>query len=182
LFHFQPPPAARFSQAVVAGPRFLANCSEGGTNSEMEDLEQVHRDRQLIEDFTSRTLLPIPGDVSRLLHIATLRDLATGRYRHDGLSEIYSEPAVDQALRLCHEELFERILETSLEHQEAEIRRCLAGFDGGAGEIAARWQEHEFYKFMIPSGVPVYLRELFCSNLSTLLRLIAAEPTSLPAA
>jgi hypothetical protein len=148
----------------------------------MEDLEQLHRDRQVIEDFTSRTLESIPGDVSRLLHIATLRDLATGRYRHDGLAEIYSEPVVDQALRLCHEELFERILETSLEHQEIEIRRCLAGFDGRSSEIAARWREHEFYKFMIPSGVPIYLRELFCSNLSTLLKLIAAEEPTRPRA
>lgn len=141
----------------------------------MRDLDQLDRDRRLIEDFTSRTLNSIPGGVSRLLHIATLRDLATGCYRHDGLGEIYSEAAVDQALRLCHEELFERILETSLEDQEKEIRKCLAGFDGKAGEIAARWQEHEFYKFLIPSGVPVYLRKLFCSNFGTLLQIIADE-------
>lgn len=144
----------------------------------MTDLEQLDRDRRLIEDFSSRTLDGIPGDVSRLLHIATLRDLATGCYRHDGLATIYSEAAVDQALRLCHEELFERILETSLEDQEVEIRKCLAGFNGGAGEIAARWQEHEFYKFLIPSGVPLYLRTLFCSNLGALLQIIAADSSN----
>jgi hypothetical protein len=141
----------------------------------MDGLEQIHQDRRVIEDFMLRTLKGIPGDVSRLVHIATLRDLASGRYRHEGLATIYSEPAVDQALKVCHEELFERILETSLEHQEVEIRRCLQGFDGSSSEIAARWQEHEFYKFLIPSGVPAYLRQLFCSNLETLLQLIASE-------
>lgn len=141
----------------------------------MDGLEQVHQDRRVIEDFILRTLGGIPGDVSRLVHVATLRDLASGRYRHDELAAIYSEPAVDQALKICHEELFERILETSLEHQEAEVRRCLEGFDGSSTEIAARWQEHEFYKFLIPSGMPVYLRQLFCSNLQTLLQLIALE-------
>lgn len=141
----------------------------------MEGLDQVHQDRRVIEDFMLRTLEAIPGDLSRLVHVATLRDLASGRYRHEGLAAIYSESAVDQALKVCHEELFERILETSLEHQEAEIRRCLCGFDGTSREIAARWQEHEFYKFLIPSGVPIYLRQLFCSNLQTLLELIAAE-------
>ncbi|MGB6076704.1 MAG: hypothetical protein WBG29_13805 [Candidatus Acidiferrales bacterium] len=146
----------------------------------MEGLEQLHQDRRVIEDFTSRTLEPIPGDVSRLLHIATLRDLATGRYCHEGMAASYSQPAVDQALRLCHEELFERILETSLEHQEVEIRRCLRGFDSSAGEVAQRWREHEFYKFLIPSGVPVYLKQLFCSNLATLLHLIAAEDSVSP--
>lgn len=149
----------------------------------MEGLEQLHQDRRVIEEFTSRTLQVIPGDVSRLLHIATLRDLATGRYCHEGLAAIYSEPAVDQALRLCHEELFERVLETSLEHQEIEIRRCLGGFDSSASGVAQRWREHEFYRFLIPSGVPVYLRLLFCSNLATLLQLIAAEdPVSTPVA
>jgi hypothetical protein len=141
----------------------------------MEDLEQVHQDRRVIEDFTFHTLDRIPGDLARLLHVATLRDLGSGSYRHEGLAAIYSEPVVDQALRLCHEELFERLLETSLEHQEAEIRRCLAGFDGRPREIAARWQEHEFYRFLIPSGVPVYLKKLFCSNLATLLQLIVEE-------
>lgn len=141
----------------------------------MDGLEQLHQDRRVIEDFMLRTLEAIPGDVSRLVHVATLRDLASGRYRHEGLAAIYSEPAVDQALKVCHEELFERILETSLEHQESEIRRCLRGFDGSASEIAARWQEHEFYKLLIPSGVPIYLRQLFCSNLQTLLQLIALE-------
>lgn len=141
----------------------------------MRDLDQIHQDRRVIQDFTSRTLEGIPGDVSRLLHIATLRDLATGRYRHDGLAKIYSEPAVDQALRLCHEELFERILESPLAHQETEIRRCFQGFDSDSREIAARWQEHEFYRFLVPSGVPVYLRQLFCSNFAALLQLLAAE-------
>ena len=141
----------------------------------MKDLEQLDRDRRLIEDFTARTLKSIPCEVSRLLHVATLRDLATGCYRHDGLASIYSEAAVDQALGLCHKELFERILETSLEDQEIEIRKCLGGFEGNAREIAARWQEHEFYKCLIPSGVPVCLRRLFCSNLGTLLRIIADE-------
>jgi hypothetical protein len=144
----------------------------------VEDLEQIHQDRRVIEDFTLHTLDPIPGDVSRLLYVATLRDLASGSYRHEGLAALYSQPVVDEALRLCHEELFERLLETSLEHQEAEVRRCLAGFETRPCEIARRWQEHEFYRFLIPSDVPDYLRRLFCSNLATLLQLIVEEDTT----
>ncbi len=105
--------------------------------------------------------------------MATLRDLATGRYRHEGLERIYSETSVHQALGICHEELFEKILETSLERQSGELRNCLEGFGEPVKEIAARWQEHEFYRLLIPSGVPGYLRDLFCSNQSALLTLIA---------
>src|SRR5487761_194431 len=141
----------------------------------MEALDEFQQSHRVIEDFVSTTLEGIPGDLCRLLHVATLRDMGTGRYRHAGLETIYSEPAVHQALWLCHQELFERILETSLERQEVELRKCLEGLGDRTGEIAARWQEHEFYRVLIPSGVPSYLRELFCSNIGVLLDLIAED-------
>lgn len=144
----------------------------------MTDLDQFYQEQRIVEDFTQRTLRGIPGNLSRLVHVATLRDLATGRYSHAGLAAIYSEEAVDQALHLCHQELFERALETPLESQEIELRQCLAGFQDDPRGIAARWQEHEFYTFLIPSGMPVYLRRLFCLNIRTLLELIAAEDSN----
>lgn len=146
----------------------------------MEDLNEFQQTRAVSEDFTRNTLSQIPGEVSRLLHIATLRDLASGRYRHDGLAALYSEEAVDQALRLCHEQLFERILESPLEHQETELRQCLLCFDVRVGDIAARWKQHEFYKCFIPADVPVYLRQLFCSNFGTVLGLLAEEDVRHP--
>src|SRR6185437_7751442 len=141
----------------------------------MEALDEFRQNHRVIEDFASTTLAGIPGDLCRLLHVATLRDMGTGQYRHAGLEAIYSEPAVHQALLVCHQELFERILEASLEQQEVELRKCLDGLVGGTCEIAGRWQEHEFYRVLIPSGVPSYLRELFCSNIGVLLDLIAGE-------
>ena len=148
----------------------------------MTDFDSLDQNRRVIEDFALRTLHSISGDVARLLYVASLRDLATGRYRHEGLTAIHSESAVDQSLRLCHEELFERLLESSLEQQEADLRGCLAGFDVPLAEVAARWREHEFYRFLIPSGAPVYLRELFCSNFTTLLRLLVEERLTQPSA
>ena len=147
----------------------------------MEALDEFQQSHRVIEDFASTTLAGIPGDMSRLLHIATLRDMGTGRYRHEGLEAIYSEPAVHQALGLCHQELFEKILETSLEEQETELRKCLEGLGTSPSDVAARWQEHEFYRCLIPSGAAPYLRDLFCSNLSVLLCLIAEDsPSPLP--
>jgi hypothetical protein len=144
----------------------------------MEALDEFRQNHRVIEDFASTTLAGIPGDLCRLLHVATLRDMGTGQYRHAGLEAIYSEPAVHQALLVCHQELFERILEASLEQQEVELRKCLDGLGGGTCEIAGRWQEHEFYRVLIPSGVPSYLRELFCSNMGVLLGLIAEDDPS----
>jgi hypothetical protein len=139
----------------------------------MQALGEFEQNQRIIEDFVSNTLVCIPGDIARLLHVAMLRDLATGRYRHEGLEALYPDSAVDQALRACHEEIFEKVLESCLEKQDADLRQCLGGFEQPLQEVAANWQEHEFYRCLMPSGSPAYLRELFCSNIRLLLKLIA---------
>jgi hypothetical protein len=139
----------------------------------MQALGEFEQNQRIIEDFVSHTLACIPGDFARLMHVAMLRDLATGRYRHEGLEALYPALAVDQALRACHEELFEKVLESPLEKQEADLRECLGGFERPVQEVAANWQEHEFFRCLMPSGSPAYLRELFCSNLGLLLKLVA---------
>jgi hypothetical protein len=148
----------------------------------MESLEKFQRNRRVIEDFTARTLAVIPTEMGRLLHVAMLRDLATGHYRHDGLAEIYSQAAVHEAIAYCHEELLERTLEMPIERQEWDLKMCLSGLGASASEIAARWSEGEFYRLLIPLGAEPYLRDLFCSNVRILLRLIAAESANLPTA
>lgn len=138
----------------------------------METLERFQQNERLIEDFTVRTLAAIPSDMGRLLYVTLLRDASTGRYRHDGLAILYSEPAVHEALRFCHEELFSRVLENSLERQEGDLRFCLAGMEGTSKEIASHWLELQFYRVLVPLGVPVYLQDLFSSNMRWLLQLL----------
>jgi hypothetical protein len=144
----------------------------------VEDLVQFQQNRRVIEDFAARTLAVIATDYGRLFYVASLRDLASGRYRHEGLMALYSEAAVQQALAHCHEELFERVLETPLAEQEGDLRASLGAFDGEFWEIITRWQELEFYRIMLPRGMPAYLRELFCSNVCALLAIFAEKRPS----
>ena len=149
----------------------------------METLERFQQNRRVIEDFTTRTLAALPCDFGRLVYVASLRDLASGRYVHEGLSTIYPEEAVQQALAHCHEELFTKTLETPLEQQEWDLRGCLGGMEGNFWEVVARWQELQFYRLLVPAGEPDYLQTLFCSNLRALLGLLAeAHATLQPAA
>jgi hypothetical protein len=148
----------------------------------LETLERFRQNQRVIEDFTLHTLAAIPSGIGRLLHTATLRDLSTGRYFHEGLLEIYTEPAVHQALAYCHEELFAKVLETPLAQQIVDLRVCLSAFEGTFGDIAERWRELEFYRVLVPLGTPAYLRELFCSNLRVLLELLMRERANLASA
>jgi hypothetical protein len=140
----------------------------------LESVERFQQSRRVTEDFTSRSLAAIPSDLGKLYYVCSLRDLKTGRYLHEGLTFIYSEASVQEALSYCHEELFTRILETPLEDQEADWRLCFAPVsnprwlpeDGG-------WIDSP--RSLAPDGLPEYLTELFCSNADAMLAVISSE-------
>src|SRR5213595_247250 len=92
----------------------------------MRTLTQFQQNRRVIQDFTLTTLAGIPGQFARLAYIASLRDLSSGRYEHAGLAALYPHASIQQALQLCHEQIFERILESPLSSQEEDLRVCLA--------------------------------------------------------
>lgn len=141
----------------------------------METLESYDLNQKIIRDFTSRSLAAIPTDFGRLLYLSSLRDLASGRYVHEGLLAMYPEAAVQQGLAFCHQEIFFRVLEAPLEHQEWDLRSCVAGLEGEFWGKLARWRETQFYRLLVPADVPPYLRELFHARVGTLLDLLLEE-------
>jgi hypothetical protein len=141
----------------------------------MRTLTQLQQNRRVIQDFTLTTLAGIPGLFARLAYIASLRDLSSGRYEHAGLSTLYPDEAIQQALQLCHEQIFERILESPLSSQREDLRACLAGMEGGLPGAVSHWRRIESYRFLVPEAVPDYLKDLFCSNLRALLEILVEE-------
>jgi hypothetical protein len=140
----------------------------------VETFERFAQYKCIIEKCASRWLAEIDSDVGRLVYVSMLRDVSSGCYCHPALEEIYSPPAVHQALLYCHEELFEKVLGYSLELLEWDLRIYFAGIDASPDEIAARWLELDFFRMFVPLGVPSYLRSLFLSNMAVVLKLIAA--------
>ena len=141
----------------------------------MKSLTQLQQNRRIILDFTLTTLSGIPSLFSRLTYLSSLRDLSSGKYEHAGLSAIYPDEAIQQALELCHEQVFERILETPLAAQEADLRMCLESMEEGLSVAAAHWSRMESYRVLLPERSPEYLKELFCSNLRALLEILRSE-------
>ncbi len=141
----------------------------------MESLERFAQNRRIIEQFAAHWLASVPTDLERLHHVAILRDVSTGTYSHVGLRGTFSEPAIHQALLYCHEELFDKVLEKTLQDQEHDFRTVFSSIDSPAFEIASRWLELEHYRTLVPLGTPVYLRDLFFSNTRVILNLIASE-------
>lgn len=141
----------------------------------MRTLTQLQQNRRIILDFTLTTLAGIPSLFSRLAYVASLRDLSSGRYEHAGLAALYSPESIQEALMLCHEQVFERILETPLSAQEADLRICLQTMEEGLCHSVDHWARMESYRLLMPENAPEYLKELFCSNLRALLEIFHAE-------
>ena len=138
-------------------------------------ITQLQQNRRIIQDFTLTTLAGIDGEFARLAYMGSLRDLSTGRYEHAGLAALYPDAATQQALQLCHEQLFERILEMPLERQLPDLRECLDRMPGGRRETVAHWRKLEAYRVLMPEQSPGYLKDLFCSNLRALLEILQQE-------
>jgi hypothetical protein len=141
----------------------------------MEALARFQQSRAVIEDFSSTTLAVIPSDFGRLCYISSLRHSTTGRYEHDGLLKLYSENSVQEALSNCHEEMFSRILETPLRDQAHDLRRCMAVAGHTVEDLIRTCRTDSSFRTMCPDGLPDYLHELFCSNMSALLAIIGSN-------
>jgi hypothetical protein len=141
-------------------------------------LTQLQQNRRIIEDFTATTLASIPSPFGRLIYLSSLRDLASGRYEHAGLLALHREEAVQQALAKCHEEVFERVLETPLAEQAEDVRGCLQTMPGGLTITVSHWRRMEAYRVLLPEESPDYLKELFCSNLRALLEILQSESST----
>jgi hypothetical protein len=141
----------------------------------MTMISELQQNRRVIQDFTLTTLAGISSAFSRLAYMASLRDLSSGRYEHAGLAALYPDAAIQQSLQLCHEQVFERVLETPLEAQERDLRECLEHMPGGLCATIAHWRRLEAYRVLMPEREPAYLKELFCSNLRALLEILQEE-------
>jgi len=138
-------------------------------------ITQLQQNRRIIQDFALTTLAGLPGEFGRLTYMASLRDLSSGRYEHAGLAVLYPDEAMQQALQLCHEQIFERVLETPLRRQETDLKECLERMPGGLCAAVAHWRRMEVYRVLMPERAPDYLKELFCSNLRVLLEILQEE-------
>ena len=146
--------------------------------SKMDTLTQLQQNRRIIHDLTVSTLARISSPFSRLAYLASLRDISTNVYDHASLNALYPQPAVQQALEQCHQELFERILELPLMVQQDDLRAHLRTSPNGSRNAAAQWRRLEAYRALLPADSPDYLKELFCSNVRAILEIVEKEPSS----
>jgi hypothetical protein len=133
-------------------------------------LNQLKIHRQILYDLTALHLEPMKGLYERLAYLASMRDPGTGIYTHKSLSLQYPADRVSEALERCHEEIFEKLLESPLATLEQDLRRYFEAMAGQEKVEAEACQS--LTESWIPQQSPNYLRELYCSNQSALCALL----------
>jgi len=141
----------------------------------MSNWTSFDRNRKLVEDLTTRTLAAVSSEYGKLIYLASLRDVASGAYRHEGLDALYPADAVQEALLQAHREVCGRIMEMPLARQETDLFSCFQGFETEPGGLVGNWRELEAYRTLMPIGLPDYMRTLFCSNIETLLSVFESD-------
>lgn len=137
-----------------------------------DDHERPDEVARVIADFQDRTLSRMEGNFNRLIYVASLRDYNTGRYHHYGLETRYSSEAVSEGLCRCHAQIFDEIMELSLEEQTQD----LVGFFGSLKEDRARlvetWQRLRAYQILPPENCHAMARGVFNKNVEIMLKVL----------
>src|SRR5215467_1356299 len=108
--------------------------------SENLTLEQVH------SDLSYRSLSKLPGDLARLIYLASTRDYNTGNYRHDGLAIRYREDLACAALEMAHRRVFLQLASLSLKQMVDELELYLQTAQQPRQELLQVWQKLEPYR------------------------------------
>ena len=125
-----------------------------------------------ITDLRNRTLSRLPGDFSRLVYLASSRDLNTGHYSHDGLAFHFGQNVASKAMALCHGEIFDRLVYASLEELIEELRNYISSTEERQEDVLKSWEHLGSYRVTIPSECDELEAQIFLSNLKMALAIL----------
>jgi hypothetical protein len=117
------------------------------------------------DDLLQRTLAKVPGDLARLIYLASTRDYNTGSYHHDGLANRFRADAACQALEMAHRQVFYRLSRHSLEELVEQIESYLQSSRESPRDVLRIWQKLEPYRIAMPLEVNATVARLLLSNI-----------------
>jgi hypothetical protein len=121
-----------------------------------------------VAELWRSTLHRVPTVFGRLAYVAGLRDAVTGRYSHPALDNVASPEDMDRTLRHSHDQVFAQWLAFRLAEQKSDLDEFLNGLDGP--------RRLSDYRRLIPPGAREVERQLYLTDLETLLELLDLEP------
>ena len=130
---------------------------------------------EALKDLQSHTLGGIPGEIARLVYIASTRDYNTGQYYHDGLAFHFSEEVARTALSTHHREIFRKLVFSTVEEIVQQLDAYMSSARVLPSEFLEVWRKLEPYRVTIPLDCDALSVELFFSNVRIALAILQAR-------
>jgi hypothetical protein len=126
-------------------------------------------------DLLRTTLAQIPTVFGRLVYLSSLFDANSSIYRHELFARMFGTQDADRVLRQQHREVFSDWLDRSLEEQKNDLDEYLAGMRLAAGQVVQDLTQMNHYRALIPPAAREVERQLYLTDLETLLELLKLE-------
>ena len=127
---------------------------------------------EAINDLRNHTLRGLPGEVARLVYLASTRDYNTGQYYHDGLAFHFTEEVAGAALAKYHNETFQKLVFGSMEDMVRHLEVYVTSSSVPTGEFLEFWRKVEPYRVTIPLDCDDVSVVLFFSNIRVALAIL----------
>ena len=132
-------------------------------------------ERGAAADLWRNTLSRIPTVFGRLVYLASVRDLNTGKYEHHGLATVHGALETDRILRRSHRETFDQWLAYPLKQKKADLDAYLSELLGSRRQILDTWVRLGPYKYLVPVNSDAAERALYEADLRAILKLLMNE-------
>jgi len=129
-----------------------------------------------LEEHLERALDHLPSSFAKLAFLTAVRDPYTGRYLHEGWSQLGSREEIHETLRSAHEEIFEVVCSMPMPQLCAELSSYFRGLSVPFEESLRVWGEVESYREMMPQGLCAEEREFFVSQMRLALQVLITAP------
>jgi hypothetical protein len=128
----------------------------------------------LTRQINEAVLPTLPNDLTRMIYLASLRDCNSGLYLHPELTHQYGVPAVDRALRFCHERVFRGLLTTRLPEYVIQLQEYIRYTRGETLTVLNTWKSLQAYRATVPLAALSLSSELFFLNIAIALEILGA--------
>jgi hypothetical protein len=139
------------------------------------DFNDVSGPASLADHVSQTVLRTLPNDLTRMIYLASLRDCNSGMYLHPELSHQRGVHAADGALRVCHEQVFRRLLTTRLPEYVSQLQEYVRYTRGEAPTVLKTWKSLQAYRATVPVDAPATSAELYFLNVTIALEVVGKE-------
>jgi hypothetical protein len=132
----------------------------------------------VIHEFWESTIAETATVWGKLVYLASLRDENSGTYRHYALEKRFPAEECHQILQQSHRTVFYDWLGLTLEEQKDDLLEFWRNLGTDLTAVLTTWDKLEPYRLYLPAETSHGDRELFLTDLRTILDLLLADQTT----